>query len=205
MAKRAVVLDEAEVLAAEKRLEQQIEDEVQRKAKEPAPMDAAAMARLEQADKDAKAARLEAAETKKAHDAAIKRLEALEQCRTEQDKDTKARKEADDTETLRRAKILAEATVPADRVEAESKAIAGLGRDAVDRLLKATPAPRADPLLSAMRREGAAAQPAAKHYVRREEELPDGSSGIALTVTDWTKYGGDSPTGAPKRRTAGVA
>lgn len=204
MAKRAVVVDEAEVLAAEKRLEQQIEDEVQRKAKEPAPMDAAVLARLEQADKEAKAARLEAAELKKANEASEKRLAALEQCRTEQDAGAKARKEADDAETLRRAKVVAEASVPADRVEAEAKAIAGLGREAVDRLLRATPAPRADPLLSAMRRESAAAPPA-KHYVRREEEVPGSEvPTIALTVTDWSKYGAPSPLGHPTHTTQGV-
>jgi hypothetical protein len=205
MAQRAVTVDEADILAADKRLEQQLEDELQRKAKEPAPMDAATQARLEQAEKEAKAARLEAAETKKAADAQANRLAALEACRTEQEAAATARKTAEDAETLRRAKVYAEATVPADRVEAEAKEVAALGRAAVDRLLAVTPAPSADPLLSAMRRESAAGQPKV-HYARRDEEVPGAEQPtVALTVTDWTKYGAPSPLGHPTHTTQGVS
>lgn len=200
MAKRTVEVDDAEVEAANKRLEADLDREVQErlaKHKEQPTMDPAAKARLEQAEKDAKTAADQAADLKK-------RLEALESCKNDQDKAANKRLEDEGKETLRRAKLIAEATVPTERVESEAARLAAMGPAAVDEIARRTPAPSADPLLRAMRREAEPAKGQAQHYVRRQEALPDGSTTMALTVSDWTKYGADTPSGHPKPQKRGV-
>lgn len=197
MAKRTIQVDDAEIAAAEARLSKQVDEEVRQRL-EGTTMDADTKARLEAADKKASDAATEAAALKT-------RLEALEKCAAEQKPQAEALKQrleaeakAQDAETLRLATALAEHRgVPVDRREAEAKRLAGLGHAAVVEILRATPAPRADPSRLTQRRE--AAPRAVEHVVRRLESHPDGSGETqVLTVQDWSHYDARlKPDGTP--------
>ncbi len=183
---RQVVVDEKTAKQAEKDYEAELDREVKARIEQEtndSHMDAAAKTALEAAQKDAREAktRAEAAETKQAD--FEKRMKALEECSADQKRVEADEKKSFDAETLRRAKLRAEVTVPADRVEAESARLSKMGREAVDELLRATPAPSADDLVLGTRTE--AKKDSKKDHIKviRTEE-----GGEAFAVADWSHY-----------------
>lgn len=149
-------------------------------------MDAAAKTALEAAQKEALDARKAVEEETKARTALEARLKSLEDNRKSQDDAATARKSAEEAETLRLATVLAKNRVAKDRVEAEAKRLAALGRASVEEIMRATPAPTSDPLILGLR---ARAESETKDHIAVRAVEEGNRTVPVFEVADWSHYG----------------